>query len=684
MYSKFNFKRCYRTKKDDVTEELIIPLVKHSKKYDRGTGFFSIQALSNIAEGLIPYIRNGGNIRIVTSVVLGEDEQNVISKGEEMAKALLLSKIEYLIESEVVNPEAKINMDLIVNLIAAKRLEIRIGYMTEGIYHEKIGIFEDNDGEKVCYIGSANETYSGFNKNRESIWILKSWQGDAEDIAEQEEYFEQLWKNKDEEVRVFKVSEAVEKKLISKFSQSDSVNNAIQNIEEHKGIIKKKKRLYEYQEIAINQFVGNGYCHFYEMATGTGKTFTAVKSIERCSNDINPIFVVILVPQIDLQIQWERALTENDFSCFLFGGISKEDDWSEAYNRAIIEYYNSGISIILSTYDTYFSKLFSKLDSLKINKMLIVDEAHELSRRQIGMLSETYQYRLGLSATPERHDVSETEQIISYFTKNAIETYKFTIDEAIGKFLCRYEYHPIFVHMTEEKFEQYKNYTRQLIYLFGQKIRDQEAITEKSNRRSVLVKKADNKISKIHEMICGNYDFCNAVVYCGQGKDDESDELIIDIVTRYLSVDGKYNVSQFTSKTENREAVLREFENGYYDTLVAIKCFDQGVDVPKLDKIFIMSSDALQRQTIQRRGRVLRQCTETGKKLAYIYDLVVLPPEGVFDGIGCKTLVVNELKRVKEYMRLSENIGSTSPIIEEIEAQYSITAEDYANEHEEE
>lgn len=684
MYSRYSIKRCYRTKKDDVTRELIIPLLKHSVKYDRGTGFFSVQALANMAEGLIPYIRNGGSVRIITSVKLGEEEQNLIAKGEEVAKALQLSTIEGLIEKEVLTEENLMKMDLIVNLIAAKRLEIRVGYIENGLYHEKIGLFEDEEGEKVCYIGSANETYSGFERNRESICVLKSWQGDMEDIREQEEYFDKLWKNRDDEVRVFKVSEAVEKKLIDKFKYSGSVEGAIERIYNNKTNKKKKKELYEYQKEAIKQFTNNGYCHFYEMATGTGKTFTAVKSIEECANNINPLFVVIIVPQIDLQIQWERALKDVGFNSFLFGGASKEDDWIEAYNHAVIEYYNSGLSIILSVYDTYFSKLSARIDMLNENKLIIVDEAHELSRRQIGMLSASYKYRLGLSATPERHDISETKNIIKYFTKGQVETYKYTIDEAIGKFLCRYEYHPEFVYMTEDKYEQYKSYTMQLVYLFNQKYRDYDAIKEKSNRRSVLVKKAENKLAKIHEMILNNYNFQNAVVYCGQGKDDESEEAIIDIVTRYLSVDGKYNVSQFTSKTENRDRVLQEFENGYYDTLVAIKCFDQGVDVPKLDKIYIMASDALQRQTIQRRGRVLRQCTETGKELAHIYDLVVLPPEGVYDGIGAKAMVVNEFKRVKEYMRLSENVDILRPIIEDLENQYAILEEDYSNEREEE
>ncbi len=686
MFSKFEIKRCYRTRKDDVTRELLVPLLSKSIKYDRGTGFFSLQSLAVLADGLIPYIRRGGNIRIVTSVELGEKETTAILRGEKLAKEAMLESIDRFINDEILSENALVKLDLIVNLIAARRLQIRIGYLEDGgIYHEKLGLFQDEDGEKVCFIGSSNETHNGYKKNVESICVMKSWTYDLDDILEQEEYFDGLWNDKDESIRVFKLSDAVERHLISKFKASNSIDDAIKRIESYdERDSKKKKSLYDYQEQAINEFATNSYCHFFEMATGTGKTFTAVNAVKRCYSDLGKLLVVIIVPQIDLQIQWKEALEELDFDCTLFGGISKEVDWEDAYNRAIIDYYNTGLSIILSVYDTYFDKLNDRISTLDENKLLIVDEAHELSNRQITSLPESYRYRLGLSATPERHDASETERIIDFFTQKRVETYKYTIDEAIGKFLCRYEYHPLIVEMADDEFESYKALTMQLIVLLNQKDKDYDAIKDKSNRRSVIVKKAKNKLSKLREMILDDYNFRNAVVYCGQGKDNDSDEVIVDIVTRYLTVDGSYNVSQFTSKTENRPAVLKEFENGYYDTLVAIKCFDQGVDVPKLDKIYIMASDALSRQTIQRRGRVLRKCTDTGKKLAYIYDMIVVPPIGMDGEVGAKSLVVNELKRAKEYMRLSENKSYYQPQIDALESQYGITEEDYRNEREEE
>ena len=177
-----------------------------------------------------------------------------------------------------------------------------------------------------------------------------------------------------------------------------------------------------------------------------------------------------------------------------------------------------------------------------------------------------------------------------------------------------------------------------------------------------------------------HYEFRNSVVYCGHGKDYETEESIIDSVTRILAKYGHYSVSQFTSHTADRARVLREFEDENYDVLAAIKCFDEGVDVPKLDKIYIMASDALSRQTIQRRGRVLRTCTDTGKRIAYIYDFVALPPIECTDGIGVSNLVVNEMRRAKEYARLADNKSDIMAELSAIMRMYGVNEEDLENE----
>ena len=351
----------------------------------------------------------------------------------------------------------------------------------------------------------------------------------------------------------------------------------------------------------------------------------------------------------------------------------------------MINSYDEGLNVLISTYDTFFSKAAKKIEKVGNSRLIVVDEAHNLSPKQINLLPKSCKHRLGLSATPERYSQEETEKIVDYFTLGKIETYKYTIEEAIEhNYLSHYLYYPIFVHLSDDDFQIYQGYTKQVIVALNEEPRDQQKIKDILMKRSNVVKKCNNKLNKLREMIMGNgpqqFDFKNSVVYCGHGKDFETDNSIIDSVTRILAIDGKYTVSQFTSKTVNRAQVLTEFENENYDVLVAIKCFDEGVDVPKLDKIYIMASDALNRQTIQRRGRVLRKCTETGKKIACIYDFVALPPIGMESGLGVSNLVSNELKRAYEYARLANNKSDNDTILSEILGIYGVNREELENE----
>ena len=680
MFSTLNIKRCYRTKKDDIKNELLIPLISNASKYDRGTGFFSLDALVDLTSGIIPYLKKGGNIRIITSVDLDLNELDVIKKGIEFGRNKVVEQINKEIEQELNEQKQLISMDLIANLIAVDRLQIKIAYLPGGgIYHEKIGYIEDDEGESIWFSGSNNVTYNGLNKNAESFLVLKSWQGDSQDIIEQCKYFDSLWNDREDEINVFDIPDACKNKLFSKFKRSDNIFDAIKKFEESLSF-PSKKELYPYQSKAIDEFVVNGYCHFYEMATGTGKTFTAVKTVERMKKDMGnkSLYVLVVVPQIDLQIQWEKEFSEIGINCHLFGGVSTNKDWELELSNSLIKYYN-GEKIVASicVYDTFFSKVNSVIDSKRINKLLIIDEAHELSNNQIHQLSPNFRFRLGLSATPERHSAVETKQIIDYFTKGKIETFKYTIEEAIeNNFLSKYKYFPIEVRLENDdlEFKKYQKYTLQLAQLLNEEIIDQEKVQDVLNNRCIIVKKARNKTLKLSEMIQSKlYDFKNSVIYCGQGKDLITEESIIDGVSRILKSQGKYRSSQFTSKTLNRTEVLKEFESGYYETLVAIKCFDQGVDVPKLDKIYIMASDTLLRQTIQRRGRVLRKCKETGKQIAYIYDFICLPPEGIYEGVGVGSLVAKELKRAKEYGRLATNKHEVDNFINELVCEYNVT-----------
>lgn len=682
MLCKNAYDEEYCTLDCDLDQVFYIPSYRESIKLSRGSGFFSLKSLILDIDGIIAFLDNGGSARLICNPELSPADIGLIDAGTSLSPEDITKDLIKEITKEQHFSEQEINaLDVICNMIAEHRLKIKVAFMPQGIYHEKNGIFEDSEGNKVYFTGSQNETLSAKVFNYEQIEVHTSWNGGATRIAKREERFEQLWtNNRGDRISVIDFPTAVELKLFESYKKSSKLEDAIRKYKTNNTPrLTSGKQLHPYQEKAIEEFVANGYSHFYEMATGTGKTFTSIKTISRVINDKGCTFVVICVPQIDLQEQWAESLEEEGFTnLYYIGGYTRRHD-SRGYNDAIISYINNKETVIcIAVYDTFFDRVYERINKLK-NIFIIVDEAHNLNPSQVDKLPKDAPYRLGLSATAERFNKSETELFINYFTKDKIEPYYYGIEEAIENgYLSHYVYTPIFVYASEDKFRSFRIKSQRIATLMNQNDRDEEELSRLRRDRGLLIKQEPRKLDKLQELT-NQYSFKNSVVYCGMGKNGE--RAIIDDASTILYVAG-YKVHQYTSKTEDRDTVKKLFTSDYFDTLVAIKCLDEGVDIPKLDKIFIMASETALRQTVQRRGRVLRISKNTGKEIAYIYDMVVLPPEGIFDGGGVKALIVSEFSRVREYNRLAENKDQNNQIIEQCFSKYNITEEDFNNEKE--
>ena len=681
MLRKIKYKPVYRTYNNCIEKEFYVPSYYESLRLNRAAGYFSLYSLLLSIDGIIRFIRNKGQINIICSPDLSQSDAELIDAclsldKEHITKSLIESIVGSLLSEDEIG-----QMDIICNMLSDGILKIKIAYMPLGIFHEKFGIFIDSDHNMVYFNGSLNETKRALEYNHESIRIDWTWRSaEAKLIIENENaYFESLWNNQVNSVCVIDFPEAVKNELFNRYKRSETLITAIDNYIQGNSSKKGKKNLYNFQEDAITQFFNNNGRHFYEMATGTGKTFTSIKTIERLRGQSEEkLFVVICVPQIDLQSQWERALNDEGFDkVYLFGGNG--NDYDRTISEASIAFHTEDKDVVcVSVYDTFFAKVYQKIRNIS-NFFIIVDEAHNLTQGNINILKQLKpRYRLGLSATIERYHEEESLDIRRFFSEEP--PFHFGIEEAIENgFLSKYEYHPIFVHLTEDEQERFALKTRLLAQENDKEEPDSSYIERLSRERSLILKQASEKIEKLSELADKGYNFVNSVVYCGQGKDSDGDS-IIDNVTRVLYNHGLV-VSQFTSKTQDRKKVLYEFEHGYYDTLAAIKCFDEGVDVPKLDKLYIMASDSSLRQTVQRRGRVLRKCKESGKTIAYIYDMVVLPAISV-GTYGCDSLLSIEFPRAQEYNRLALNKDDNDKIFQELQREYHITntEEDYESE----
>lgn len=673
MLTKNTYKDVYRTYRDSIDKDFYVPCFAESVALYRAVGFFSLHSLALSIDGLIRFIRKNGTIQLICSPEISQTDAELIDSCISLDKEHVTKSLINTITGSKLSEDELDQLDIICNMLCDNKLTIKVAFQPLGIYHEKFGIFEDEEENRIYFNGSMNETVYGLLHNHESIFVLQSWNSEHAlgTISHELNYFKELWNGEDESVVVIDFPEAVKQNLLLSYQRSQSLEEAIDNYI-RKNSRPEKKSLYSYQKNAIKQFCENGYHHFYEMATGTGKTFTAIKTIEALRDERpEKKFVVVVVPQIDLQTQWESALREDGYEkIFLFGG--EGPSFEQTIAEATIAFFTDEKDVIcVAVYDTFFSKVYTKLQRTT-PLFIIVDEAHNLTKGNLAILKQLNpEYRLGLSATIQRFCEEESLEIARFFTPK--ETFYYGIEDAIeNKFLSEYEYHPIFVHLTEDENERFQLKSKFLAQELNKNKEDQdpEVIDKLRRERSLILKQATAKPAKLNEMAMGDYNFVNSVVYCGQGKDEDG-EKIIDSVTRIL-YDNNLVVSQFTSNTKDRKRVLFEFEHGYFDTLVAIKCFDEGVDVPKLDKIYIMASDSALRQTVQRRGRVLRKCKETGKTIAHIYDMLVLPAieAGTY---GSDSLLKIELSRAREYNRLALNKEVNEQILQELENEYHVT-----------
>ena len=480
MLEQLTYKSLYRNNNDNFDSDFLVPCFTHSLLCDRASGFFSIRSLFLSIDGIIKFVAHNGNMRLICSPKLSEEDIKLIELGQSLSMAHVTQDLlnEFDIDTDFTELEIS-KLDVICNMIYNGLLSIKVAFMPDGMFHEKFGIFKDNEGNAVHYIGSANETPSAKLHNRESFTVNCSWDSkkDYNVIVEQSEYFDSLWNNTEDGVAVISFPDAVKNKLFSSYKTSPSLEKALDAYYTACNIKLTQKTLHKYQEKAIQQFVDNGFSHFYEMATGTGKTFTSIRTITRLISELNEkIFVMICVPQIDLQAQWRDALEEDGYSSIYFlGGISSNT--SADFSKALITYRTKNTSVIcVAVYDTFFSKIYNRCNIID-NLFFIVDEAHNLAPNQFSRIPKNVKFRLGLSATIQRFSQIQTKNIVQYFTKGSLNPFYYGIEDAIDKgYLSKYYYYPVFVYLSEDEFEKYQKKTLSISYALNKEEIDQEEV----------------------------------------------------------------------------------------------------------------------------------------------------------------------------------------------------------------
>lgn len=656
----------------DFVSEFYNPLLSQATEYKRGVGYFSSTWMRSAARGMAALAENGGTAKWITSPIIGEDDWEALQKGSEAQRNDIL-------KNSLKEQISDLKFDLqyqtrntIAWMIADGILEVRFAVPQEkltGDFHDKFGIITDEGGNKVAFHGSQNDSQHAL-QNYEAYSIDCSWLSnrDAQAVTYQEQRFDRLWEGAVPDVEIHTIPESI-KNEITQLRDDDHRPYANPNVEESTG---GELTLRPYQREAVDCWRDNGGRGLFEMATGTGKTFTALAAVEETlETDAPPNLIVIAVPFTHLAHQWEGEMDAFDLETPLYAYGTDNPEWKSDLSK-LVQNLNIGVrdcGVLLTTHTTLCNDYFiEQIEKHAGQALLIGDEAHHLgSENQQKGLHSDYDYRIGLSATPERYyDEEGTEYLLDYFGGTVFE---YSLEDAIPEYLTPYEYYPVFVELTPEEFSEYQQLSHRLARVAHAEDADEEIRERLAQKRASIIKSAENKYERLSSVLIQLAPIDHLLVYTNSQQLDH----VQDILNEHGIIQHKFT---YREDSDERDQILNSFEDGEYDALVAMKCLDEGVNVQATKQAILMSNTANPMEFIQRRGRVLRQFP--GKDKSTIFDFIVVPtlnPEAsILDAE--RKILKKELSRFEEFASHAKNEIEARNKIDQIRIQYQVSIDE--------
>ena len=596
---------CFNTSEHDIVQELYKPSFSWATRFDRGVGFFTSGWLSRNIEGLSDFAFRGGKMRIITSPILSdEDSYSIIAANEsngtgyKKLETVLSQNIEALqaeMEKDILNTFSWLLYDGIIEL----KFAIPCNRLINGDFHDKFGIFY-NGTDALSFSGSMNDSMRGFN-NYESIKVFNTWSGTRDYVDADVDRFNKLWNEQDNNLKIFTMPQAIKNKIFR-----------LRASERPYTLCDKAKNKWAHQDKAVECFMKKEH-GILAMATGTGKTVTAMKIIDRLFSDSKIRRVIVTMYGNDLLEQWAKQLRENYIDKQIYY-------YYESRNMLSSFIMHPDNSLLLISRDAKnLKKLLDAFDKApgdyRKDTLFIFDEVHGAGANSFvqtlsGRLSP-YRYRLGLSATPER----EYDDAGNDFLKEEIGEviYEFSLEEAIQNgILCEFNYIPLFYSLTDDEREQ----KRRIIATFNVKKNNGESVSEQDMymQLSHVNKTAINKIDEFEKLIAQHSELLNKSIIFVQTM--EYGRLLQNVLIKYTD---RYH----TYYADGEKINLERFANGELDCLVTCKKISEGIDISCVTNIVLFSSDRSKLVTTQRIGRALRLDKNNPDKVANIIDFVI-------------------------------------------------------------
>jgi superfamily II DNA or RNA helicase len=681
-FTSLALKPIIETSSHDLVGEFFEPLLMRAVNYDRGVGFFSSLWLRINARGMLAFAAAGGRARWVISPILDAADWEALQLGNAAHDDIVLRQALDRTIANFTDSLDRTTRTALAWFVADKVLTFKLALprnkLERGNFHDKFGIFTDAEGNQVSFNGSHNDSVQDM-RSYESIKIFCSWKADFALLVQADaQRFERLWNNLDPNVRIFDFPTDAYEQIVRLHEDGRPYRKpAWVNLQDQRlsyrafrPIIPQTVSLREYQVSAIDAWFDHSCRGLLEMATGTGKTITSLAASARLFEREGQLALIIAVPYQHLVDQWAEETRAFGYEPVL--AYQSKARWLNELNQQIMDYsagYRSCISVIV-THSTFARAEFQRaLARLKGASLLIADEAHHLGAEQRRQsYPEQVPFRLALSATPDRwFDDAGTRVLRDYFGETV---FSFTLEQAIGVSLTPYYYHPHRVNITDEEMDRYEELSAKIARLAHQDDPDaQNALRMLLIKRADLLNNAENKLFELTQLIKTPDEIDHTLFYCAPRQIDE--------VLRLLGIEKGVRVHRFTAEENprTRQRLLAEFATGQLQGLVAMKCLDEGIDVPTTQTAYFLTSSGNPREFIQRRGRVLRR--SPGKQFAVLHDLVAIPAEtGSWQGNATfnleRSIMRHELQRIKEFAGSALNKHQALDMVWDIARQYGV------------
>ena len=668
----------YHKGRDDIARDFYLPAMHRATRYDRAVGYFRSSIFVIAWPALRGFVARSGRMRILCSHVLSPADIAALDAGyaarvDAMVAARLREEVVTLLRDETMSEPTKV----LAALVATEAVEFKIailrpilGATASRIFHDKLGILRDDQGSVVIFKGSMNETWSGLSDdgNLESVDIACSWLGgrDLARTVEETNYFRDLWADTYPGLDVRPFPDTAREALVSAADAAwqDTVERLLSHRSPRASAPNggqgdaRGRTLRPHQAAGLAAWRANERRGILAFATGAGKTFTALDAIRESLGTFGEVPLVI-VPDKTLFAQWFDELEASIRS--LAARILRVGAGFDAWQDVLRDWTApNGRRVVLATVQTARSAAFRAGITRGSHLFFVADEVHRLgSPSNRTLLDEGLGGpRLGLSATPERAgDEAGTSAIVSYF--GGILEPRYTLADAVRDgVLTPYFYRPQTVSLSETEIADWHRMSRRIAQLRARLGDDADADPRMKTllvARARIVKRAEAKVELAVKVVNAEYkEGQRWIVYC-------DDRTQLRDVTTALGAAG-YTAMPFHSAMEGHRAETLRWLARFGGIIVAIRCLDEGVDIPSVTHALILASSKNPREFVQRRGRVLRRAQ--AKSLAFVYDAVVMPPaHDDDDDFGPDPITSGELARAIAFAKNSANPAAYADLV---------------------